>query len=220
MRFVFFRTSRRVPETDPLSLLTVTPPRSGERTLVGVENMLQAIASPEPFSLEVAADADGAALMVRCPAAEIVRGQLSAHYPQAIVEEIGPEGDPLRSRAGETVRSVSLRSSGPEHAPVRTFRDRDLLDPGSDPFIGVLGAMAPLARGERIVAQILLRPLGPDWSFRHVTDAYQTPSTRPDSLPPHGAPVAGPGDPKTMAVFGAVALAGLRAYTWIQAGET
>ena len=220
MRFSFFRTSRQVPETDPLSLLTVTPPRSGERTLVGVENMLQAIASPEPFSLEVAADADGAALMVRCPAEEIVRGQLSAHYPQAIVKEIGPEDDPLRARADETVSGVSLRSAGPEHAPLRTFRDRDLLDPGSDPFIGVLGAMAPLARGERIVAQILLRPLGPDWSFRHVTAAYQTPSTRTDSLPPHGAPVAGPGDPKAMAVFGAVALAGLRAYTWVQAGET
>ena len=32
-------------------LLTVTPPRAGERTLLGVENMLGSIAVPEPFSL-------------------------------------------------------------------------------------------------------------------------------------------------------------------------
>ncbi len=220
MRFTSFRLWRRAAETDPLSLLTVTPPGSGERTLVGVENMLQAIATREPFSLEVAADADGAALMVRCPASEIVRGQISAHYPQAVIAEIGPEDDPLRPLTGETVRSVSLRSAGPEHAPLRTFRDRDLLDPGSDPFLGVLGAMSPLAGGERIVAQLLLRPLGPDWSFRHVADAYEPPSVRPNSIVPSGSDASGPGNPKTMAVFGAVALAGLRAYTWIQAGET
>ena len=31
-------------------LLAVTPPRTGERTLLGVENLLQSIAVPEPFS--------------------------------------------------------------------------------------------------------------------------------------------------------------------------
>ena len=65
---------------DPV-LLAVTPPRAGERTLLGVENLLQSIAVPEPFSLELVGDMDGVTLMARCLDAAVVRGQLSAHYP-------------------------------------------------------------------------------------------------------------------------------------------
>ena len=46
-------------------LLAVTPPRTGERTLLGVENLLGSIAVPEPFSLELAGDMDGVTLMAR-----------------------------------------------------------------------------------------------------------------------------------------------------------
>ena len=65
------------------SLLAVTPPRTGERTLLGVENLLQSIAVPEPFSLELAGTADGVTLMARCLDDRVVRGQIAAHYPQA-----------------------------------------------------------------------------------------------------------------------------------------
>ena len=37
-----------------VELLTITPPRTGERTLLGVENLLQALAVEEAFSLEIA----------------------------------------------------------------------------------------------------------------------------------------------------------------------
>ena len=60
-------------------LLAVTPPRAGERTLLGVENLLQSIAVPEPFSLELAGDADGVTLMARCLDKEVVQGQIAAH---------------------------------------------------------------------------------------------------------------------------------------------
>ena len=93
-------------------LLAVTPPRTGERTLLGVENLLQSIAVPEPFSLELAGDMDGVTLMARCLDAQVVRGQLSAHYPQARIQQVGPDDDPLltarRGRAG-----VELSPSGP-----------------------------------------------------------------------------------------------------------
>ena len=46
-------------------LLSVTPPRTGQRTLLGVENLLQSIAVPEPFSLELAGDHEGVTLMAR-----------------------------------------------------------------------------------------------------------------------------------------------------------
>ena len=66
----------------PPVLLAVTPPRTGERTLLGVENLLQSIAVPEPFSLELAGDADGVNLLARCHDDQVVRSQLSAHYPR------------------------------------------------------------------------------------------------------------------------------------------
>ena len=65
-------------------LLAVTPPRTGERTLLGVENLLQSIAVPEPFSLELAGDMDGVTLMARCLDDKVVRSQIAAHYPQAV----------------------------------------------------------------------------------------------------------------------------------------
>ena len=85
-------------------LLAVTPPRAGERTLLGVENLLQSIAVPEPFSLELAGDMDGVTLMARCLDDRVVRGQLSAHYPQARIQTVDPEDDPCawarRNRRG------------------------------------------------------------------------------------------------------------------------
>ena len=118
-------------------LLAVTPPRTGERTLLGVENLLQSIAVPEPFSLELAADADGVSLMARCQDDRVVRSQVAAHYPQAGIRQVPPEDDPLRVSDGEQAWSMSLRSGGPDYVPLRTFRDDDLLDPGSDPLIAV-----------------------------------------------------------------------------------
>ena len=50
----------------PPALVAVTPHRTGERTLLGVENFLQSIGVPEPFSLELAADMDGVTLLARC----------------------------------------------------------------------------------------------------------------------------------------------------------
>ena len=62
---------------------------------------------------------------------------------------------------------MTLRSGGPDYAPLRTFRDDDLLDPGSDPVMAVMGALASLNEGERVVARLLLRSLGPDWAGAH-----------------------------------------------------
>ena len=160
-------------------LLAVTPPRTGERTLLGVENLLQAIAVPEPFSLELAGGADGVTLMARCIDREVVRSQLSAHYPQARIQEVPEEADPLRLDEGEQAWSITLRADGPEYVPLRTFRDDDLLDPGSDPLIALLGALTALRPGERTVARLMLRSLGPDWSQPHLEKAHK--------MPRHGA---------------------------------
>ncbi len=137
-------------------LLAVTPPRTGERTMLGVENLLQSIAVPEPFSLELAGTADGVTLLARCLDREVVRGQLAAHYPQARIQEVAVDDDPIFVHRGEQAWGMTLRAGGPEYVPLRTFRDDDLLDPGSDPIIAIIGALSNLKDGERVLARLLL----------------------------------------------------------------
>ncbi len=203
----------------PPALLAVTPPRTGERTLLGVENLLQSIAVPEPFSLEIAGDVDGVTLMVRCRDDQVVRSQVAAHYPQARIREVSPEDDPLTVGENEQAASLTLRVDGPEYVPLRTFRDDDLLDPGSDPLLAVIGALSNLREGERVVARMLLRSLGPDWSQRHQARAHRpaVPDNREPSYTYQTKPLQLDG--VTMAVLGAGALAALRGYLWLQDGE-
>ncbi len=204
----------------PPMLLAVTPPRTGERTMLGVENMLQSIAVPEPFSLELAGDADGVTLLARCLDREVVQGQIAAHYPQARIHEVQAEEDPLRLVEGEQAWVMTLRADGPEYVPLRTFRDDDLLDPGSDPLIAILGALSNLKDDERVVARLLLNSLGPDWSQHHLEKAHRRPveERRDPSYTYQTRPLQTDG--VTMAVLGVGAVAALRAYLWVQAGET
>ena len=95
-----------------------------------------------PFSLELAGDADGVTLLARCIDREVVRGQIAAHYPQARIQEVPVEEDPIFVHVGEEAWGMTLRAGGPEYVPLRTFRDDDLLDPGSDPLIAIIGALS------------------------------------------------------------------------------
>ena len=203
----------------PPVLLAVTPPRTGERTLLGVENLLQSIAVPEPFSLELAGDADGVNLLARCHDDQVVRSQLSAHYPQARIRQVPVDDDPIFVHTGEQAWGLTLRSGGPEYVPLRTFRDDDLLDPGSDPLLAVIGSLSALRPGERVLARLLLRSLGPDWSQAHQQKAFNNPGQqRPDpSYTYQTKPLQLDG--VTMAVLGAGALIALRGYLWVQDGE-
>ncbi len=200
-------------------LLAVTPPRTGERTLLGVENLLQSIAVPEPFSLELAGDMDGVTLMARCLDDQVVRGQISAHYPQARIRKVDPGDDPLRLEEGEQAWSMTLRADGPEYVPLRTFRDDDLLDPGSDPLIALMGALSALNEGERVVARLMLRSLGPDWSQAHMDKAHKRPGMEPREPAYTYQTKPLQMDGITMAVLGLGALAALKGYLWVQDGE-
>ena len=200
-------------------LLPVTPPRTGERTLLGVENLLQSIAVPEPLSLELAGDMDGVTLMARCLDGAVVRSQLSAHYPQARIRRVDEEDDPLRVVEGEEAWSTSLRADGPEYVPLRTFRDDDLLDLGSDPLIALMGAVSELREGERVVARLMLSSLGPDWSQAHLEKAHKRPGmeSREPACTYQTKPLQMDG--VTMADLGLGALAALKGYLWVQDGE-
>ena len=201
-------------------LLAVTPPRTGERTLLGVENLLGSIAVPEPFSLEIAGDAAGVTLLARCREGSFVKQQLGVHYPQARVGDVSSEDDPLRLAEGEQAWSMNLRLQGPEYLPLRTFRDDDLLDQGSDPLISVIGSLSDLEEGERLVARMKLLSLGPDWSRQHLEKADRRPQPNPSSSPHNADVQIHRNDGVTMAILGLIALPSLMGYVWIQRGET
>ena len=134
-------------------LIAVTSERTGDHSLSGVESFLNTIGVPEPFSLELAGDSAGVALLARCREGSFVKQQVGAFYPQARVSEVSPEDDPLRLAEGERAWSTTLRLRGPEYLPLRTFRDDDLKEPGSDPLVSLIGAMSGLGEGERLVAR-------------------------------------------------------------------
>ena len=206
---------------DPVKLLTVTPPRKGKRTMVGVENMLGALALPEPFSLEIAGDIDGVTLMARCRSQSMVKQQLEAIYPQALINEVSPEEDPLRLEEGEQAWSASLRIEGPEYVPLRVFGDDDLVVQESDPLIPLIGSMADLQQGERLVARLHLTSLGHDWAQAHQSKLYNgqqqhypTEFSQTQDAKRHSS------EGVRMIVLGIGAAAILRGYFWVQQGET
>ena len=201
-------------------LMAITPPRTGERTLLGVENLLTSVAVPEPFSLEIAGDADGVTLLTRSREGSYARQQLGVHYPQARVNELSAEDDPLRLREGEKAWSMDLRLRGPGYLPIRTFGDDDLLDQGSDPLISVIGSLSDLEEGERLVSRIKLASLGPDWSSQHLEKTNPKPAYDPNTSPATAQARIDRTNATTMIILALLALPALRAYFWIQNGET
>ena len=103
--------------------------------------------------------------------------------------------------------------------PLRTFRDDDLLDPGSDPLIALMGALSSLYEGERVVARLMLRSLGPDWSQGHMAKAHKRPGMEPREPAYTYQTKPLQMDGVTMAVLGIGALAALKGYLWVQDGE-
>ncbi len=201
-------------------LLAVTPPRAGERTLLGVENMLGSIAVPEPFSLELAADMDGVTLMARCLDDEVVRGQLSAHYPQARIQKVDEEDDPLRLGEGARAWSMTLRADGPEYVPAEDIPRRRPARPrlrpphrpdgrSLGPPRGGAGGCAAVAAlpGTRLVPAPSSKKAHkrPGMEPREPAYTYQTKPLQMDGV--------------TMAVLGIGALAALKGYLWVQDGE-
>ena len=83
-----------------------------------------------------------------------------------------------------------------------------------------MGALSELEDEERVVARLMLRSLGPDWSQAHLDKAHKRPGTEPRE--PANTYQTKPlqMDGVTMAVLGLAALAALKGYLWVQDGET
>ena len=136
------------------------------------------------------------------------------------MSDVSSEDDPLRLAEGEQAWAMNLRLQGPEYLPLRTFRDDDLLDQGSDPLISVIGSLSDLEEGERLVARMKLLSLGPDWSRSYQEKADRRPQPNPSSSPYNAETQIHRNDGVTMAILGLIALPSLMGYVWIQRGET
>ena len=224
MRLNFIKNNDRADDHADKTpvLLAVTPPRTGDRNLLSVENLLGSVTAPEPFSLELAGDADGVTVMARCHDEDVLRGQIAVHYPQARIRGVAPDDDPLRLEDGEQAWTATLRSTGPEYVPLRTFHDRDLTDPGSDPLLAPLGALSGLNPGERAVTRLRMRSLGPGWAVHHQRLAHERPAV--GAAQPYvshsGRRLRRLRAASAWPSSGIGALVALKAYQWVQAGET
>ena len=85
--------------------------------------------------------------------------------------------------------------------------------------MAIIGALSALHPGERVVARLLLRSLGPDWAGgrQEVPKREGQPRPAAGTAPAHPAGQGPEG--LTMALFGGVALAGLKGYFWAKEGE-
>ena len=115
---------------------------------------------------------------------------------------------------------MDLLLRGPEYLPMRTFRDDDLLDRGSDPLISVIGPLSDLEEGERVVTRLRLLSLGPEWSRGYQEKANPRPTYDPNTSPSTAQGRIDRTNAATMTILALLALPVLKAYFWIRNGET
>ena len=147
----------------------IVPRTSSTRDITVLETAMQGLAQDarHPVALELAATASSRQFLLRATSAMSQRhlaDQVQARYPQAIIRPLTQQDDPLALREGETVSAVELRAGAAAYLPLRAFRERELLQEGADPLLGILGVFNHLPAHMRVVTQLALIPASPTWS--------------------------------------------------------
>ena len=151
-------------------LASVLVPRAAStRDITALETAMQGLALDDrhPVALELAATASSRHFLLRATSAMSQRhlaDQVQARYPQAIIRQLAQEDDPLALREGEIVSVVELRAGAAAYLPLRALRERELLQEGADPLLGILGVFNHLPPHMRVVTQLALIPAPPAWS--------------------------------------------------------
>jgi hypothetical protein len=147
----------------------IVPRAASTRDITVLETAMQGLAQDarHPVALEVAATASSRQFLLRATSAMSQRhlvDQVQARYPQAIIRSLTQEDDPLMLPEGETVSAVELRAGAAAYLPLRAFRERELLQEGADPLLGIMGVFNHLPSHMRVVIQLALIPAPPTWS--------------------------------------------------------
>jgi hypothetical protein len=147
----------------------IVPRTSSTRDITVLETAMQGLAqdTSHPVALEVAATASSRQFLLRATTAMSLKhlvDQVQARYPQAIIRTVSEPDDPLVLRESETASAVELRAGAAAYLPLRAFRERELLQEGADPLLGILGVFNHLPSHMRVVTQLALIPAPPTWS--------------------------------------------------------
>jgi hypothetical protein len=158
----------------------IVPRTSSTRDITVLETAMQGLAQDarHPVALELAATASSRHFLLRATSVMSQRhlaDQVQARYPQAIIRPLTQEDDPLALQEGETVSGVELRAGAAAYLPLRAFRERELLQEGADPLLGILGVFNHLPSHMRVVTQLALIPASPTWSRNYRRKSVEHP---------------------------------------------
>ena len=165
--------------TDGVLAVQVIPPRgSSDRDVSSLETVAQGLALDEhhPVALEIASTQQGRIFVLRATTSTAlyhVIEQFQARYLQATIQPLS--SDPLKLQPGEAVSVIELSPGAASYLPLRTWRDRELQNAGTDPLLGLLGALSHVPWNMRVVAQLSILPIAPTWSKPHRRLAVEHP---------------------------------------------
>jgi energy-coupling factor transporter ATP-binding protein EcfA2 len=143
-------------------------PQSSEQDEVALASAMHGLVldAKHPLALEIAGTPSTKQFLLRATTAEAMQhalSQLRVRYPQATIAPLGGTNDPFRLEPGEAVAGTELRGVAPD-LPLRTLEDRELVQPGKDPVLGLLAALENLPPQMRAIAQLVLVPAKANWS--------------------------------------------------------
>ena len=145
-------------------LLKISPPRSGEQSLLSFANVLESLGEGHVFSLEILSDGGERTLLVRTIYPERVVQQFETHYPGCSVEQLSHAEDPLKFAEGRSGWRQILRPDGDEWLPFQVYDERNELAM-ADPFLDVMSSMGQdLHSGEQVVTRVVLEQQPHNWS--------------------------------------------------------
>ena len=206
----------------PAYVVQVVPSRDGQRDALAMENLLQSLASDEPFSLELIGNVHRQAFLLRAGSKSTLESlcrQLQAQYPQADIRRKHQSVDPLRLAPDERAATASFVLRTHSFFPIKTFWDREISEPGTDPMLGLLAGMEPMRPNERIVTQVSLVSAPDSWVKRDLRKTVEHPLTQERdrarmASSPQGAALGGSAD--LFLLVGGLIAAGLalQGYLW------
>jgi hypothetical protein len=162
-------------------LASVIVPRvTSTRDITVLETAMQGLALDKrhPVALELAATASSRHFLLRATSAmsqKHLADQVQARYPQAIIRPMDKVDDPLVLQEGETVSAIELHAGAAAYLPLRIYRERELLQEGADPLLGILGVFNHLPPHLRVVTQVALLPASPTWSHTYRRKSVEHP---------------------------------------------
>jgi energy-coupling factor transporter ATP-binding protein EcfA2 len=146
----------------------IVVPRNHEQDEVALASTMHSLVldANHPLALEIAGTPATKQFLLRATTAEAMQhaiSQIRARYPQATITPLSGADDPFHLEPGEAVSATELRGVAPD-LPLRTLEDRELVQPGKDPVLGLLAALENLPPATRAVAQLVLVPAKANWS--------------------------------------------------------